>query len=109
MNPNTIARGFFNVLLRLIPIPSDGLGSPVAESLTLRELPVGGRGQVVGFDLSPENSLRLLEMGLTTGTWLQVVRLAPLGDPIEIKVRGYHLSLRREEAAGIRIVTEAAS
>ena len=44
---------------------------------------------------------RLLEMGLTRGTPIHIIRFAPLGDPIEIAVRGYRLSLRREEASSI--------
>ena len=46
-------------------------------------------------------SRRLMILGLTPGTSLTVTRVAPLGDPIEIKVRGFNLSLRREEANGI--------
>ena len=46
---------------------------------------------------------RLLEMGLTKGTSVEVIRLAPLGDPIEIKIRGYRLSLRRKEAEAVII------
>ncbi|MEI9898202.1 MAG: FeoA domain-containing protein [Chthoniobacter sp.] len=42
-------------------------------------------------------------MGLTVGAEFQVVRFAPLGDPIDIKVRGYHLSLRKSEAAGVLV------
>jgi Fe2+ transport system protein FeoA len=71
---------------------------------TLGALPLGQRGRVVGFDLSPENRQRLLEMGLTVGAEFQVIRFAPLGDPIDIKVRGYHLSLRKHDAVGVRIV-----
>ncbi len=41
---------------------------------------------------------KLLDMGIVPGSQLQVIKLAPLGDPIEVKVRGYHLSLRKEEA-----------
>ena len=44
---------------------------------------------------------RLLDMGIIKGTTIEVVRVAPLGDPIDIKVKGYHLSLRKEEAAQI--------
>jgi ferrous iron transport protein A len=44
---------------------------------------------------------RLMMMGLIPGTSFTVVRVAPLGDPIEIKVRGFNLSLRREEALGL--------
>ncbi|RJO67310.1 MAG: ferrous iron transport protein A [Myxococcales bacterium] len=44
---------------------------------------------------------RLLELGLTPGTHISIVRVAPMGDPIELKVRGYRLSLCRREAAQI--------
>lgn len=71
---------------------------------SLGALPLGQRGRVVGFDLPPEHRQRLLEMGLTVGAEFEVVRFAPLGDPIDIKVRGYHLSLRKREAAGVHIV-----
>lgn len=50
---------------------------------------------------SPSQVQRLMMMGLTPGTSFTVVRVAPLGDPIEIKVRGFNLSLRREEASGL--------
>jgi ferrous iron transport protein A len=62
----------------------------------LRTLPPGGAAFV-----------RLREMGLLPGTRVKLVRRAPLGDPIEIEVRGYHLSLRRDEAE--HIVVEAAN
>ncbi len=52
---------------------------------------------------------RLMEMGLTKGTAITVIRLAPLGDPIEIEVRGYRLSLRRKEAAAVVICTDERS
>ena len=71
------------------------------ESLSM--LKVGERARVTGFDLPPEHRQRLLEMGLTVGAEFELVRFAPLGDPLEIKVRGYHLSLRKREAAGVRI------
>lgn len=70
---------------------------------TLSTVPVGGRGRVTGFDLAGEQRQRLLEMGLTVGVEFQVIRYAPLGDPIEIKVRGYLLSLRKKDAAGVRV------
>lgn len=46
---------------------------------------------------------RLMEMGLFEGEELEVIRLAPLGDPLEIRLGDYHLSLRRSEAARVRI------
>ncbi|GAA6133711.1 FeoA family protein [Oceaniserpentilla sp. 4NH20-0058] len=46
---------------------------------------------------------RLMVLGLTPGTRFQVTRVAPLGDPIEIRLRGFNLSLRREEAKGVKV------
>lgn len=46
---------------------------------------------------------RLLDMGATAGTLVEVERVAPLGDPIEVKIKGYHLSLRKEEAKRIQV------
>jgi Fe2+ transport system protein FeoA len=109
MNPIDLATRFFSsLLLRLNPIRS-AQAVPHVGPLTLRDLAPGHHGRVTGFDLPEEKFHRILEMGVTTGTRLQVVRLAPLGDPIEIKVRGYHLSLRKDEAAGIHIETESVS
>jgi ferrous iron transport protein A len=70
---------------------------------SLSSLGVGGRGRIVGFELPPDQRQRLLEMGLTIGAEFEVIRFAPMGDPLEIKVRGYRLSLRKREAAGILI------
>ena len=42
-------------------------------------------------------------MGMTKGSLVEVVRVAPLGDPIDVKIKGYHLSLRKDEAAGIQV------
>jgi ferrous iron transport protein A len=65
---------------------------------------VGQRGKIAGFDLPAARRQRLQEMGLTVGCPFEVVRFAPMGDPMELKVRGYHLSLRKEDAAGIRVI-----
>lgn len=77
--------------------------SDQSELLTLASLKAGQKGRVAGFDLPPEQRQRLLEMGMTVGSQFEVVRFAPLGDPVELKVRGYHLSIRKHEAAGIRV------
>ena len=74
---------------------------PVSEPLAGQ--PVGRKLKIVGFTLPPDIYQRLLEMGLTKGTPCTVVRYAPMGDPIEIRIRGYHLSLRKSEAAGIAV------
>jgi ferrous iron transport protein A len=73
----------------------------VAEELKLSELAVGASAVVRGYPKSGEAFLRLREMGVLPGTRVTLVRTAPMGDPIEIKVRGYHLTLRRTEAAHI--------
>jgi ferrous iron transport protein A len=70
---------------------------------SLADLQAGEQGRVIAVALPPENRQRLIEMGLTKGAELQVIRFAPLGDPIDIKVRGYHLSVRRHEAEAIQI------
>ena len=73
---------------------------------TLAEVAVGQRGQVTGIEGTDEVSLRLLEMGLTPGTEFSLLGFAPLGDPMEIEVRGYRLSLRKSEAARVSVVTK---
>lgn len=65
--------------------------------------PVGTRVKITGIILPAGIHQRLLEMGLTVGTECTIVRYAPLGDPMEIRVRGYHLSLRQAEAAGVHV------
>jgi Fe2+ transport system protein FeoA len=70
--------------------------------ITLRDLRPGERGVVVGW-AGGAPPIRLLEMGVMQGTEIEVVRLAPLGDPIEIKLRGYRLSLRKQEAEQIAV------
>jgi ferrous iron transport protein A len=74
-----------------------------ASSQPLTSLQIGGSGTISEINLPPEHRGRLLEMGLVSGTALQLVRFAPLGDPVEIKVRGYHLTLRRHEAEQILV------
>jgi ferrous iron transport protein A len=65
----------------------------------LRDLTVGSTGRVVGYEKSNRGYKgKLLAMGLTPGTEFTVTRYAPLGDPIEIQVRGFKLSLRKDEA-----------
>ena len=67
-------------------------------AMKLSELAVGATAVVRDFPRSGAAFLRLREMGLLTGTKLTLVRTAPMGDPLEIKLRGYHLTLRRSEA-----------
>ncbi|MCX8053859.1 MAG: ferrous iron transport protein A [Armatimonadetes bacterium] len=69
----------------------------------LSELNPGEKGRVAQVCCRGPLGKRLLEMGLTYGTPIEVVRHAPLGDPVEIKVRGYLLSLRKSEAEHVWI------
>ncbi len=71
--------------------------------LKLSELALGASGRVKDLPPSGTTFLRLREMGLLPGTTITFVRAAPLGDPLEFKLRGYHLTLRREEAAQITV------
>jgi ferrous iron transport protein A len=66
----------------------------------LKMLSVGDSGKVIGFDtVGKAYRKKLLAMGLTPGTEFKITRFAPLGDPVEIKIRGFSLTLRKNEAA----------
>jgi len=67
----------------------------------LSELERGARGRVIRIAASGEIRRRLLDMGVVPGTEVAVEGVAPLGDPLEVSVKGYHLSLRKKEAAAI--------
>ena len=75
--------------------------SPDPQPLT--SLEVGQRAVVAAIQIPAEHRARILEMGLLVGTPVELVRFAPLGDPVEIKVRGYNLSLRKHEAEQILV------
>lgn len=71
---------------------------------TLGQLQVGERARVTGYGESGGAYRRkLLSMGLTPGVEIGITRVAPMGDPVEIKVRGSSLSLRKEEAASLNV------
>lgn len=71
---------------------------------TLAGLPVGETAKVVSIKESGVISKRLMEMGVVPGTSVRVVKNAPFGCPIEIRVRGYNLALRRSEARSVEII-----
>jgi ferrous iron transport protein A len=75
----------------------------MADFLTLAQLTVGARARVKDVSGEPALQQRILEMGLLPGVELKLVRLAPLGDPLEVRLLGYHLSLRRSEAACVLV------
>ena len=72
---------------------------PMQTRLHLRDLPIGSQGRVTGYDQGVGSyRQKLLAMGLVPGTEFTITRQAPLGDPVELEVRGFHLSLRKVEA-----------
>ena len=64
----------------------------------LSQLAVGQEGVIASIDASNIAAVRLLEMGMTPGCPVKMIGSAPFGDPLEVEIRGYHLSLRRTEA-----------
>ncbi|WP_088226357.1 FeoA family protein [Desulfosporosinus sp. FKB] len=71
---------------------------------TLKEIKPGETVIVTAFTVFGALRRRLMDMGITKGTQIYVRKVAPLGDPIEITVRGYELSLRKDEAQNIQVV-----
>jgi len=69
----------------------------------LTDMEPGQKGIVDAFLGDEKDRYRLMEMGLLPGTEVRFIRRAPLGDPLEVEIRGFHLSLRAQEAAGIGI------
>jgi len=69
----------------------------------LAALTVGESARVVAVDGDGALVIRLGEMGFVAGTAVRLVKVAPLGDPLQFSLRGYHISLRRAEAARVRI------
>lgn len=71
--------------------------------MTLRDLKPGQKGKVTDVGAVGAMKRRIMDMGVTPGVEVKVIRTAPLGDPVEVRVRGYELSLRKDEAAQIQI------
>jgi DtxR family transcriptional regulator, Mn-dependent transcriptional regulator len=69
--------------------------------MTLKDLKPGEKGVIESISGNSAIKRRIRDMGVTNGTLIEVVRVAPMGDPIEVKVKDYYLSLRKEEAADI--------
>ena len=69
----------------------------------LREVPVGSKAKVVKIHGEGAVKRRIMDMGITKGVEIFVRKVAPLGDPIEITVRGYELSLRKADAESIEV------
>lgn len=69
----------------------------------LSQIAIGSEARIEAIRLEGGSAQRLREMGLLPGTKVKLVRFAPLGDPLEIQVRGYFLSLRKHEADQIEV------
>lgn len=78
-------------------------GRILAAMLSAATLQVGESGVVEDVEGTDATALRLLEMGLVSGTAITLIKKAPTGDPLQFRIRGFHLSLRRAEAAQILI------
>ena len=76
------------------------------ELIPLSSLNIGQSGVVRMLDGQGEIKRRLMDMGITRGTRISVHKLAPLGDPMELHLRGYSLSLRKKDAEKIKIVSQ---
>jgi len=78
----------------------------MSESMTIADLVPNDTAVISGFSTAGSHLRRFREMGLMNGTELKVIRYAPLGDPIEISVRGSLLSIRGDEAKLINVVKQ---
>ncbi len=72
--------------------------------MTLNDVKTGDSCEVVRLNDTGQTRRRIMDMGITKGAKISVQKVAPLGDPIELNVRGYHLSLRKSDARGIEVV-----
>ena len=75
----------------------------MGQKVTLDMISPGKKAKILALDGDVAIKKRITEMGLTRGAVVEVERAAPLGDPMDIKVRGYRLSLRKEEASRVAV------
>lgn len=71
--------------------------------MKLTSLPIGEKAKVTSVNGSSQITKRLMEMGIVPGVSVRVIKSAPFGDPLEIRVRGYNLAMRRSEAQTIEV------
>ncbi len=72
--------------------------------MKIRELGIGEEAEIIGYEsASKDYRNKLLAMGLTKGTVVTLTKIAPLGDPVEIQVRGFKLSLRKDEVGVLQV------
>ncbi len=72
--------------------------------MNLAEIPVGGSAMVESVNGSGTAPKRLMEMGIVPGVSIRVIKAAPFGDPIEVRLMGYNLALRRNEASAVKVL-----
>lgn len=77
--------------------------------MTLNNLPIGESAMITKVGGEGALRCRLLDMGIIPKTQVKIQKVAPMGDPIEIRLRGYELTIRREDAEKIEVTTEAGS
>lgn len=71
--------------------------------MNLTNLPIGVKGTVTAVNGNNRITKRLMEMGVVPGASVRVIKSAPFGDPLEIRVRGYHLAMRKSEAEIVEV------
>jgi len=71
--------------------------------MKLTELPIGKSARIINVDGEGKLRRRLLEMGILPHTNIKIEKIAPFGDPIEIEIRGFNLSIRKEDAQNIEV------
>ena len=74
--------------------------------MTLDSIPHDVMARIASVKATDAHGLRLMEMGLVPGAPIRVVKVAPLGDPIQVCIHNYHLALRRTEARSIQVILE---
>lgn len=77
--------------------------------MTLEELPIGKQAVIKSVGGEGALRCRFLDMGLIPKTRVEVRKVAPMGDPIEIRLRGYELTVRKDDAAKIEVIPEEES
>lgn len=76
--------------------------------MTITEMNVGKKAKIIGYNTAPAGyRAKLLALGLTNGAIVELIGIAPMGDPLRLKVRGFELSLRKSEASVLQLQAEA--
>ena len=74
------------------------------DKTNLSNLSIGQRGKVLGIDIQEKEIRRhILDMGITKGTEIKIKKIAPMGDPVDIELRGYELCIRKKEMKCINV------